>query len=330
MEGTCPRCGGATGESRWCAECGKELTGKPSLPTPGAAEAARREAAWLDAHPDVARAEWKSGEMQARERAQLAFEQQGAQGAPIPGYVHAVARAAPPEDPSGRARVAWWLLIAQAVVAVPTMILEYLYLGVLDDVNPETWFTSARVSDFSTYLAIAYFIQFALLIATAVAFISWLHRVYKNTRGLGAYDVRFAEGWAVGGWFVPILWYWRPKQIINDVWRASDPGLGVYAHQREWDGKPVPALFLLWWLAYNAWNFVSNIAGRAAWNAESLDADRTATIVSMVSGPVLIAAALLGARVVRMTTGRQNERAAARERMEPPQPEPQPGPAAQV
>ncbi len=32
---------------------------------------------------------------------------------------------------------------------------------------------------------------------------------------------RYGHGWAIGGWFVPILNFWRPMQVVNDVWRAG-------------------------------------------------------------------------------------------------------------
>jgi hypothetical protein len=35
--------------------------------------------------------------------------------------------------------------------------------------------------------------------------------------------MRWSAGWAIGAWFVPVLSLVRPKAILNDIWRASDP-----------------------------------------------------------------------------------------------------------
>ena len=56
--------------------------------------------------------------------------------------------------------------------------------------------------------------------------IAWTHRLYRNLEPLGFRELRFGSGWAVGGWFVPFLNLVRPKQIVNDIWRAGDPALG--------------------------------------------------------------------------------------------------------
>jgi Domain of unknown function (DUF4328) len=60
-------------------------------------------------------------------------------------------------------------------------------------------------------------------VGTIVVYLVWFSRAYKNLTSLGATDLRYGSGWAIGAWFVPILNLWRPKQIANDIWRASDP-----------------------------------------------------------------------------------------------------------
>lgn len=227
-------------------------------------------------------------------------------------------RADAPENPSGRAQVVRWLLYAQVLAALVTLILEAVYLSVLGDTEPGDWAGSKRVDDALIATGIAYIAQFLLLLVTAGFFIAWLHRVYKNARGLGAGELRFAEGWAIGGWFVPIMWWWRPKQIVNDTWRASDPKLPVYTDRGAWEGTPVPAIITAWWALWIVLGFLNRVASRLSLNADTLDEDRSATIVAMISEPVLIVTALLAVRVVTMITDRQNERAAERERTPAP------------
>jgi hypothetical protein len=53
-------------------------------------------------------------------------------------------------------------------------------------------------------------------------------RAYRNLPALGAESPRFSSGWAVGAWFVPFLNLVRPKQIMDDIWRASDPALPAH------------------------------------------------------------------------------------------------------
>ncbi len=65
--------------------------------------------------------------------------------------------------------------------------------------------------------------QLVLYILGAVVFIRWLHRAYRNVDAVDPAERHHGTGWAIGGWFVPVLTLWRPKQIVNDVWRAATP-----------------------------------------------------------------------------------------------------------
>ena len=81
---------------------------------------------------------------------------------------------------------------------------------------------------------------------TAIAFVGWLWVATANLRNAGA-RVRHAPGWALGSWLVPILNLWRPKQMVDDVWRASMPGVPPGVDLR-FVRKPV--VVTAWWAAY--------------------------------------------------------------------------------
>jgi Domain of unknown function (DUF4328) len=149
--------------------------------------------------------------------------------------------------------------------------------------------------------------QFGLLVACAVFFLRWFHRAYRNLLPLGATELRFTQGWAVGAWFVPILNLWRPKQIANDIWRASDPGYepGFLV----WRAGSVPALYAFWWGLFLGGNWVSQIAARLTFSAEEASELQNATTAYLVSDAADFLAALVAILVVRRTTARQEDRA---------------------
>jgi hypothetical protein len=149
--------------------------------------------------------------------------------------------------------------------------------------------------------------QFALLIVAAFFFIRWLHRGYKNLLPLGAAELRFKPGWAIGAWFVPVLNLWRPKQIANDVWRGSAPDHPP--GDRAWRKGAVPAVFALWWGLFLASNWTSQVALRLSFLAEEASEFKNATVAYLVSDATDLLAALAAIVVVRRTTARQDERA---------------------
>ncbi len=86
-----------------------------------------------------------------------------------------------------------------------------------------------------------------IAVATAVVFIVWFHRAYWNLPRLGIVHLRYGTGWAIGGWFVPILNLFRPKAIADDIWRGSDPSLPATS---SLPAGRVPLTFTLWWATF--------------------------------------------------------------------------------
>lgn len=122
------------------------------------------------------------------------------------------------------------------------------------------WFTYSIVIDYRAGLAtradlravdlanvLVDWPQTLLALVAIVVFIMWLYNARINAERLTyAAEHRHSRVWVWLGWLVPIVNLWFPKQIIDDVWRASDPQQqGVPLQQR------VPSrLTTRWWTAY--------------------------------------------------------------------------------
>jgi hypothetical protein len=207
-----------------------------------------------------------------------------------------------------RARWAVIALVAVVVVdvfAIPADWLEIdLMNRLLDGENVPTGDLDASDSR-KAAVGLGYFVA---EVAAAILFIRWFHAAYRNVRELGARELRFGPGWAIGGWFVPILSLWRPKQIANDIWRGSDPAEPP-EQELEWKEKPVPQLYGWWWAGWIASVFIGNLALRSLFDEDTPGAIRDAALLDLVVSLVDLAAAILAILVVRRTTERQAERA---------------------
>jgi hypothetical protein len=153
----------------------------------------------------------------------------------------------------------------------------------------------------------------AVHVLTAVAWLCWFRRAYHATGLLRR--PRF-PGWAVGGWLVPVVSLWRPKQLVNDAWAAGDPGQDVHAQPRR-----VSPLVQLWWATYLGGNvvigFVSRVVGAAnastdprgyafpdaaaVRDAHLAGLVNQARVVAVGCAVLLVAAALAALLVVRLT-----------------------------
>jgi serine/threonine protein kinase len=162
-------------------------------------------------------------------------------------------------------------------------------------------------------------VQAAWFLVTAALWLAWFRRAYLNLPALGARRLRFRPWWAVGAWLVPVFSLFRPKQVLNDIWRASDPDLAP-DQAATWRGRPVAELLGWWWLAFVASVLVRSITTAAVHAAadfmllgllpEQFDRFQASAGMQVVADLLTVVCGLLALRVVRRTTTRQGERAA--------------------
>lgn len=195
------------------------------------------------------------------------------------------------------------------LVDLAIIVLDVQRLDVLDRLDDQLDLAVAEElianDDRQAVAALAYLAFYLLAVVT---FIRWFSLAYRNLEALGAYGLRYGHGWSIGAWFVPILNLFRPKQIANDIWRASNPELPAQ-QGALWKDGPVPLFLLGWWLLWVVSNWVFQVYGRLALGADTVAQDRTATQVDLVGEVIEILAALAAAVVVRRTTRRQDDRA---------------------
>ncbi|QNE19888.1 DUF4328 domain-containing protein [Kribbella qitaiheensis] len=99
-----------------------------------------------------------------------------------------------------------------------------------------------------------------LLLGTGIAFVIWLWQARENTEVIrpgftasyqGGYNShsgahRHAQGWTVGGWLCPIVQFWYPLQVVQDVVTASEPPNEPGAARQA---RP---LLFSWWASWTA------------------------------------------------------------------------------
>lgn len=138
-------------------------------------------------------------------------------------------------------------------------------------------------------------------IAAGALFITWLSWLRRSDR-VAAEAMRYGPGWAIGGWLIPIVNFFRPYQVLTDLWRGlARPWVPHQApHQ-----PPTPTLLRVWWGAFLG----ASIGGRLLYatlqgRPSTLTTARTAFTVEIVVDVATMAAAVLAIMVVRALTAR--------------------------
>lgn len=76
----------------------------------------------------------------------------------------------------------------------------------------------------------------------AVVFFYWLYRGTQNLQRIGAPLSIWPIG-AVGWWFVPIAFFWKPYAALSQLWRGSLYG-------QDWINGQTPRALRTWWILF--------------------------------------------------------------------------------
>jgi small-conductance mechanosensitive channel len=140
------------------------------------------------------------------------------------------------------------------------------------------------------------------LLITSALFVVWFHRAYQNAAALGAADLQFSSGWAVGWWFVPIACFWMPYRAAVDIWKASGSVALATTHGQARRTDAAPTLVSVWWVTWLLCLALVNVAAVLANPDNGLD------LLTVVSNALTVLAAVLAIIVVMSVSKRQDAR----------------------
>lgn len=147
-------------------------------------------------------------------------------------------------------------------------------------------------------------VQLAIWLAQAVTILTWIWLANKNVRSLGAKDMEFTPGWAVGWYFIPIANLWKPYQAMAEIWRASSGAA-------DWKSSEASGALAGWWIAWLAANLLGRLSFKLTMNAQAITEIKNASMVTTAADVASIVLSVLFLEIVREVHRRQSAWAAA-------------------
>lgn len=199
------------------------------------------------------------------------------------------------QDPRGLATAATVLLGICIAVWTLALLAGGRMMNLISDLEEGRFVSLDTAEAADTFYGVSGLLQALALLATGIVFLMWFYRIRVNAEVFAPYGHRMKRGWAIGGWLVPIVSFWFPKKIANDVWKASAP-------QNEADRT---GLLTGWWLV---WVFstvvgpLSVTSGGDLSRDEQLNEIRREISTTIVSDLLGLIAAVLAILVVRRLT----------------------------
>jgi uncharacterized protein DUF4328 len=199
-------------------------------------------------------------------------------------------------DPAGLTRLLQrllWIGVTVACLALVDDIVEFVQVQT-GKISPDQLANSDPIQ------GILGLLQSGLGVVTAITFLKWVYRAYKNVQGFGAEGLRFSPGWAIGYYFIPILSLIRPVQVMSEIWRASyDP--------RSWRRSPGSWLIAAWWTLFLLYSGVTQVSLQIGIQASTNDQWTLAAVFAILGDFFSVPLSIVVLRLVTEIYRRQKE-----------------------
>ncbi|ACZ90819.1 DUF4328 domain-containing protein [Streptosporangium roseum] len=195
-----------------------------------------------------------------------------------------------------------WVLAGSGLTSVLDRTSEGPSLRSIEDLLPLVTFL---VRVLGTSVAVVWL--FLVRAVAAIAFLVWLFRARANAESLTPVPHRWFRILIVLGWALPVVNWWIPKQIMDDVWASSRPG-GV---RGEHIGREAHSgLIWSWWVSWLLGSWVLPLVGVLLFAGGDRSSSGGAFWLDVFTlAPTLAAAALAGTVILRITKAQEGRRA---------------------
>ncbi len=189
----------------------------------------------------------------------------------------------------------FWIMLGITIVNIGSLVWQYSLITNAQSDLANVDMQAINTSD--TARQIILIVSLVVTILAIIFFIMWFRRAYYNLHQLPWHNARYTEGWAAGSWFVPIIWFWWPYQIMVDIWKGTQNAL------RERLGEPQPSTIVGWWWAcYLITDIYGKINARFNRGADELDELIVSTKLDFIGEIISIPAIVLVIRIVQRTS----------------------------
>ena len=147
----------------------------------------------------------------------------------------------------------------------------------------------------------------AVSVAAAVVFVLWLWRARLNSEVFCQADHRRSHLWVLTGWICPGVNLVYPKQIVDDIWVASDPK--TPAMTDDLTKRRAAPVTSAWWFCWVA-AMILDVGVRRVlmWIEPTVGSLRLTALAATVSLGLTVASAVLALSIIKQVTAMQTTR----------------------
>jgi len=173
------------------------------------------------------------------------------------------------------------LAVISSIMGLLSLIAFANRASVINDIKNGTYVSWADIDNADTFVGVSTIFEILIGIPLAIILIIWAWRAAGNLEAWGK-SGRWSRGWAIGGWFCPIMFFFVPYQVISDAWKNALNSDSGQQRNNLW-----LAGFVVWWIGY-ALNVIGSMIG-----TDTIDDAIAGDVIYAASGVTTIAAGIL-------------------------------------
>ncbi len=194
-------------------------------------------------------------------------------------------------DNSKRARtmiVIFWILTGITTIGV---ISGYFELELLNAAQLGEFIGESEVNANDQRQGIIGILQLGIFIASVVVFLNWFRRAYGNLHRMGINYLKQKESMAVWSWLIPIVWFFRPVQIMNEIWTETQDQIKKY--DSSYLIRSGGFLIGIWWTLFILSNFIGRYVLKTTFKQDTIEQIIESSQATMIADIMEIPEALL-------------------------------------
>jgi len=200
---------------------------------------------------------------------------------------------------------------AKTVIIVFWVLTLLLFIGIISGYYELELLKNAQLGEFvdeSTASAsdlrqmIIGLLQTGLTIVSIIVFLNWFRRAYGNLHRLGITYLKHDESMAVWSWFIPIIFLFRPVQIMKEIWTETKQGIQEY--NSNYSLSSGGFIIGLWWALFITSNFIGKYVLQVAFKddtiAQMIEGSQAVLISDVLQVPEALLVILIITRLSKM------------------------------
>jgi hypothetical protein len=166
---------------------------------------------------------------------------------------------------------------AKILLSVFGVLIGLLLIGLLTGYNELQMLKNAQMGDYVSeqeantsdmLQGVVGLSQLGLFLTSVIVFLNWFRRAYGNLHRAGVI-LKHQESMAVWAWIIPIVSFFRPVQIMNEIWMATQEKIKELDTSYTIKGGGI--IIGLWWTLFLISNFVGRFLLTAAFKQETIE-----------------------------------------------------------